>query len=180
MARWNKADIPHKGWEYIGMEDLGEDIHYGEEVQYEQCDMCGYERIRYVHILKHRDVSQEFRVGRDCASRMIEDYVNPEQNERELRNRANRRKNFLKQEWRYMVQTGNYTLRYKGENITIVKGEFGSWGVVFQGNWRWDYKGRKMNDIDTAKLIAFDLFDQLHESSSNIQPYWDGYRWIHC
>lgn len=25
--RWNKPDIPHKGWEYIGMEDLGEDVY---------------------------------------------------------------------------------------------------------------------------------------------------------
>lgn len=29
MLRWNKADIPHKGWEYIGMEDLGEDVYPG-------------------------------------------------------------------------------------------------------------------------------------------------------
>lgn len=29
MLRWNKLDIPHKGWEYIGMEDLGEDIYPG-------------------------------------------------------------------------------------------------------------------------------------------------------
>lgn len=21
--RWDKADIPHKGWQYVGMEDLG-------------------------------------------------------------------------------------------------------------------------------------------------------------
>lgn len=24
MARWNKEGIPHKGWRYIGIEDLAE------------------------------------------------------------------------------------------------------------------------------------------------------------
>ena len=48
MIRWNKADIPHKGWKYIGIEDLGEDVYPGEEIRYEQCEMCGNEKIRYV------------------------------------------------------------------------------------------------------------------------------------
>ena len=26
--RWDKADIPHKGWQYVGMEDLGEDVYH--------------------------------------------------------------------------------------------------------------------------------------------------------
>ena len=43
MIRWNKADIPHKGWKYIGIEDLGEDVYLGEEIRYEQCEMCGNE-----------------------------------------------------------------------------------------------------------------------------------------
>lgn len=29
----------------------------------------------------------------------------------------------------------------------------------------------RKNDIDTAKLVAFDLFDELHEVQSQIQPY---------
>lgn len=177
MARWNKPDIPHKGWEYIGMEDLGEDAFPGEEIKYEQCEMCGNEKIRYVHILRHPEVRGEFRVGCDCASKMTENYNDPERNERNLRNRTNRRKNFLKQQWRRTEK--GFTLRYKGENITIVMSKYATWGVVFYGEWRWDYHGKKMNDIDTAKLVAFDLFDELHEVESQIQPYWDGQRWIY-
>ena len=30
-------------------------------------------------------------------------------------------------------------LRYKGENITIVMSRYATWGVVFHGEWRWDY-----------------------------------------
>lgn len=32
MLRWSKADIPHKGLEYIGMEDSGEDVHSGDTI----------------------------------------------------------------------------------------------------------------------------------------------------
>jgi hypothetical protein len=108
---------------------------------------------------------------------MIENYSDPERNERELRNRTNRRKNFLRQEWRRTEK--GFTLRYKGENITIVKSRYDTWGVVFHGEWCWDYHGKKMNDIETAKLVAFDLFDELHETKTQFQPYWDGTRWIY-
>lgn len=37
------------------MEDLGEGLE-GEEIEYEQCEMCGNEKIRYVHIMKHPEV----------------------------------------------------------------------------------------------------------------------------
>ena len=57
-----------------------------------------------------------------------------------------------------------YTLRYRGERITIMKSKFGSgWGVMFHKESRWEYKGRKIRDLETAKLVAFEMFDELHE-----------------
>ena len=107
MTRWNKANVPHKGWKHIGIEDLGEDAYPGEEIRYEQCEMCGYEKIRYVHILIHPDFDGELRVGCDCASKLTNDYVNPREHERNCRNRTNRRTNFLRQEWTRKPETGN-------------------------------------------------------------------------
>jgi hypothetical protein len=180
MTRWNKANVPHKGWKYLGMEDLGENLEPDDVIKYEQCEMCGNERIRYVHILEHPDYYGEIRVGCVCASKMIEDYVNPREKERELKNRVNRKKNFMKQEWRYKPSTGNYSLRYKGDYITIIKSKFNSgWGVIFKGKCQWDYNGRMITDLNTAKIVAFNLFDELHESKEQVQPYWDGYRWIY-
>lgn len=180
MFRWNKPDIPQKGWEYIGMEDLGEDVYPGEAIPYERCEMCGKEKIRYVHLLKHPDYEGEFRVGCDCASKMMRDYVTPQERERNLKNRVNRKKNFMKQEWYQKPDTGNYTIRYKGEQITIMKSKFGSgWGVIFKGKQKWEYHGKKISDFGTAKTVAFNLFDELHESRYQEQPYWDGDRWIY-
>lgn len=179
VMRWNKADLPHKGWTEIGMEDLGEGLE-GEEIEYEQCEMCGNEKIRYVHIMKHPEVHGELHVGCICASKMTDDYVNPEARENNLRNRSNRRKNFMKQRWNVHPRSGNYVLRYKGENITIMRSKFGSgWGVIFQGETRWKYHEKKIYDLDTAKLVAFNLFDELHGSANEVQPYWNQGRWIY-
>ena len=103
---------------------------------------------------------------------MTDDYVNPEAREKDLRNRSNRRKNFMKQRWNVHPRSGNYVLRYKGENITIMRSKFGSgWGVIFQGETRWQYHEKKIHDLNTAKLVAFNLFDELHGSANDVQPY---------
>ena len=34
-------------------------------------------------------------------------------------------------------------------------------------------------DLHTAKAVAFNLFDELYESHEQIQPHWDGERWVY-
>ena len=48
-----------------------------EEIPYEQYEMCGNERIRFVHLMQHPDYPHELRVGCVCAEKMSDDYVNP-------------------------------------------------------------------------------------------------------
>ena len=118
MNRWDKPDFPHKGWICIGMVDLGEFAETGD-IEYESCEMCDKERIRYVHIMDHGDYGT-IRVGSSCAAKMEGDYTNPKQRDIECQKLSARRSNFLKREW-VRKTNGNYTLRYKGDNITIVK-----------------------------------------------------------
>lgn len=161
--RWDQEGLPHKGWEEIDVIDLGEDVEPGEEIDYETCEMCGNERIRYVHIMIHPEVDGELRVGCNCAAKMTDDYLNPAEEERELRNRANRRRNFLKQEW-YQKRNGNYVLKYKGQYVTAKKAATTrGWGVVYDGKWLWHYKGKMIPDLETAKKAAFELFNRLYE-----------------
>ena len=51
MARWDLPGVPHKGWTLVGFEDIKED----PDTDYETCEMCGNERIRFIHILSHPD-----------------------------------------------------------------------------------------------------------------------------
>lgn len=161
MARWDKPGIPHKGWTLVDCVDLGEDISEDEEITYETCEMCHNERIRYVHILTHPDYPGEIHVGCDCASKMTEDYVTHAEDERRLRNRASRRRNFLKQEWKKNMK-GNLVLRYKGDYITAIERN-GRYGFAFHGKWIWVYKGRRIHDLETLKLAAFNVFDNEYE-----------------
>lgn len=161
MARWDNPGIPHKGWILVGCVDLGEDTYGDNEIEYETCEMCHNERIRYVHILKHPDYPGEIRVGCDCACKMTEDYVTHPEDERKLRNRASRKRNFIKQEWTKNLN-GNWILRYKGDRITAIERN-GEYGFVYHNHWVWDYKGRKIHDLETLKLAAFDVFDNEYE-----------------
>lgn len=163
MVRWDREGIPHKGWIYVDVIDLGEGLLPGEQIEYAVCEMCGQDKIRYVHILRHPEVDELLHVGCECAAKMLSDYVNPLEREKNLRNKLKRRETFLRRKWTYKPDTGNYTIRYKGEYITIMKSRFGvGWGVVFHGVRRWEYRGEKIRDLDTAKLAAFELFDELH------------------
>ena len=64
--------------------------------------------------------------------------------------------------------------------ITIMKSKFGAgWGVLYGGQSVFRYNNRRIDDFHTARLIAFDLFDEQHESRGEVQPYWDGMRWLY-
>ena len=40
--------------------------------------------------------------------------------------------------WYRKPETGNYTLRYKGDYITIMKSKFGpGWGIIYKGQQQW-------------------------------------------
>jgi hypothetical protein len=72
MLRWNKLNIPHKDWEYIGMEDLSEDVYPGDPIPYEQCEMCGKEKIRYVHLEDDLDTKTVLSIS-ICIPELLDD-----------------------------------------------------------------------------------------------------------
>lgn len=67
----------------------------GGRNRYATCQMCGNEKIRYVHIMKHPDLDENFDVGCVCAEKMSSDYEGPKRREAKLRNRAARRTRWL-------------------------------------------------------------------------------------
>ena len=166
MSLWDNKHIPHKGWICVGMIDLGEDaddmdFETRRDELYEQCEMCRQEGIRYVHIMKHPEYADNLRVGCICAQKMENDYTAPRERENDLRNRHNRKINFLKREWQSRAN-GNLVLKYKGRYITIMQSKYNQleYGVAYDGEYIWRYQGRKIRDIRTAQLAAFDIFDQ--------------------
>ena len=80
---WDQPNVPHKGWIFLDVIDT--------ETAEANCEMCGNERVRYVHIMAHTDYSERLNVGCVCAEKMADDYVNPRRRERALRNAAAKR-----------------------------------------------------------------------------------------
>jgi hypothetical protein len=147
---WNAPGVPHKGWYCAEVIDLEEAVH--------TCQMCGKEEIRYVHVMAHKSHS-ELQVGCICAEKMSEDSVGPKEREKNLRNRAKRRTNWLVHRgWRTNVK-GSYTIRANGWTITAYPKEIqgrAMWGyIASQGNNKiWS---RKLYDNDAdARLGEFD------------------------
>ena len=82
---------PYKGWQCVDVVDLGPTARSADETDYATCQMCGNEKIRYVHIMEHPDLDENFDVGCVCAEKMSGDYEGPKRREAKLRNRAARR-----------------------------------------------------------------------------------------
>jgi hypothetical protein len=118
--RWNTLNIPHKGWVLLDVIDIREDGQSEEETDYETCMMCNNERIRYVHIVMHSEVKEEFKVGCVCAEKMTNDYLTPKKLEKKLKQRTAKRINWVKKIWK-STENGNYTLNYQEHRLLIFK-----------------------------------------------------------
>ena len=98
--RWDQPGVPHKGWHCVDVVYLRADGESADETDYATCQMCGNEKIRYVHIMEHPDLDETFDVGCVCAEKMSGDYEGPKRREAKLRNRAARRTRWLQRKWR--------------------------------------------------------------------------------
>lgn len=152
---WNQKDIPHLGWRLVTVLDVREDGQSEDDTNYESCMMCGQERIRYVHIVEHDNVAEEFRVGCTCASKMTNDYINPEKRERALRNRAQRKTTWLNKEWA-ISKKGNHYMKIKDRLFTLYQRSDGKYVIYTEPKIRTIFKS-----FYDAKIAIFDLLDEM-------------------
>lgn len=112
---------PKTNWSWLRCIDLKEDEGLDFE-DYEDCEYCGQEKIRFVHALTHSDWRGVIRVGQICAGRMTT--VSPEELEKAeaiLRNRSQRRQRFPRlKSWKVSAK-GNQHIDYLGEHVIVMK-----------------------------------------------------------
>ena len=153
MNYWDHKGVPHKGWTCIGVEDLRSDGQVADETDYGSCSMCGNEKIRFVHTMRHPEFDKDLEVGCMCAEKMTDDYFSPKIREKELKSKADRRARWLQRRWR-LSANGNEYMKIDGNHIL----------VFLKKNRRWGYK---LNDFfseesystsDEAKLALFEKF----------------------
>ncbi|MBK9149104.1 MAG: hypothetical protein IPM12_14970 [Flavobacteriales bacterium] len=158
-SRWNHPGLPHKGWRLVDVEDIRSEGQSESETDYETCQMCGNEKIRFVHTVSHPEHDEELRVGCVCAEKMTSDYSTPRRRETELRNRASRRRNWTKKKWK-VSDKGSYYLKLDGKLVLIYRDKSSSqYKVKVDETW-----GKKrFKDLDDAKMAAFQGIEYLKE-----------------
>ncbi|TAE87561.1 MAG: hypothetical protein EAZ82_07770 [Verrucomicrobia bacterium] len=123
MYRYLKTTpgCPQSNWKWIGCTDLKEDEGL-EFDEYETCEFCGQESIRYVHSLEHPDWQQTIRVGRICAARYT--MTSPRElaaAEAILKNRSQRRQRFpTHKSWKTSAK-GNRYIDYCETHILVTR-----------------------------------------------------------
>ena len=156
---WNQTGVPHKGWTLETVIDVREDDQSEWETDYETCMMCGHDKIRYVHVLSHPEMQEDYRVGCNCAEKMTNDYINPLKHETTLKNKTQRRLTWRKKIWK-RSQTGSYYLNLNDNYLLIYTDKrSGKYKVKVEETW-----GNKIfENVDDAKMEIFHAMEALKE-----------------
>jgi len=152
---WNTPGIPHKGWVLEDVYDVRADGESVDETAYEKCEMCGNEKIRFVHVVSHPDMDNKLNVGCICSEKMTNDYINPRRLEKELRKRASRRNSWTNRKWR-VSQNGNYFLNVRDHFLLIYRDKL-------TGKFRFkvdeDFDRKYYDSLDKAKIAVFNKIE---------------------
>ena len=143
---WKRADVPHSGWVCEGVIDLGGPFGI--------CRMCGYQIIRYVHIMRHPDYPRTIGAGCECAGKMEGDPEASRRRESAYKNRLSRRETFLKAKMK-RSRAGNEYFKYKGEIVTVMPDKFRP------DHYKTAYKGGFGLPFPTKEEALSALFDEI-------------------
>ena len=85
---------------------------------YEVCQMCGNDQVRFVFVLSHKHYPEKLKVDTPCVEKLMDNYVDPVIREKELLNRHRRRLNWLAMPWRLSEQRNDF-MNVSGYNIVV-------------------------------------------------------------
>ncbi len=143
---WKRPDVPHEGWSCVGVIDLGAPVGI--------CRMCGYQIIRYVHIMEHPAYPRKIGAGCVCAGKMEGNPERARRRENEYKNRLSRRETFVSSKLK-RSKSGNEYFKYKGEIITLIKDKFRP------GFYKTVYKNAFSPSFPTKEAALLDIFDKI-------------------
>lgn len=126
------------------------------------CELCGCEKVRYVHVMEHEEYFENVCVGCICAGIMEGDILAAKERDRKMRNRANRRLNFPRRKWK-RARNGGYFTKYNGQYVFINQNGR-NYSCNCNGRRAWKYKGRPIDNFLFACYAAFDLADPIDKA----------------
>lgn len=125
------------------------------------CELCGCEKVRYVHVMEHEQYFEGIYVGCICAGVMEGNMIAARERDREMKNRAKRKLNFPRRKWR-KTRMGSYFLNYRGRNVFIdYNGK--NYSCYCNGKRASQYKNKPIDNFISACYAAFDIADPISE-----------------
>lgn len=155
IVKLQQLGLPLSGWV---CEDV-EDTESPEQV----CELCGCNRVRFLHHMSHPDVWRELAVGCLCDGIMSGDELAAVERERAARNRAQRRYRFVHGRWSQSRLGYRGTLWEKkirnGPKCSIRCEADGSYSVWHNGRWCYKCKGKPIASFEQAASALFTVND---------------------
>jgi hypothetical protein len=148
LKEWN---APLEGWRCIDVYDAME-----EEDRLFTCQLCDCPKVRFVHVMQHEEFPNAIHVGCICAGVMEDDILAAKERERQMRNRAKRKKTFAKRIWE--EQRYGWSLSFKGDTIQMFTKPY---LVRYKHGTTMVYKGKKIDNFLSAVYAAFDMVDPI-------------------
>lgn len=152
-GKWAEAGVPHKGWACVGIEDLGAPDH--------TCEMCERTPVRYVHTMSHPNYPDTLDVGCVCAGNMEDDVEGARLREKQFKQTATRRHNWMQRTWRTSA-AGNPYLNVGEFNVVIFE-RGGLWGGRIQhrtSSGDQMFVGCQYRSEDEIKALLFDIIEK--------------------
>lgn len=151
LKAWN---APLENWRCVELID-GEDADF-------VCELCGYESVRYIHVMEHDAYFEKLYVGCICAGVMEGDVLAAKERDRKMKNRAKRKRNFPNRKWK-IARSGARYAKYRGQYVFINR-IGGKYNCCCSGRQTWLYHGKPIPDFLSACCAAFDLADPIEEA----------------
>lgn len=170
-GKWSDPGVPHKGWECISMDDLGDNPD-----DWAVCEMCEEQNIRYVHTMVHPEYPDRMGCGSICAGHMEEDYESAKRRERQAKSRTRSRMRQMDkwinpETWKRSA-SGNLYKRDRGI-VTVVFRQGSRWKVMFKNSY-FETKAFLPTEYQTAEEAIYKSFDEcvrFRERSNNGQAW---------
>lgn len=158
LACLKRIGAPLGGWQCLEVTDICED---DENAPLFTCELCGCDKVRYVHTMVHDDFYIPLKVGCLCAGVMEGNVLAARARDRAIRNWSKRRKNFMKHVWLH-EKPSYYHRQYHYQELKIFekKSDNGAeYLIQVDGKQTTTYKEKPVKDLMSAKYAAFELAD---------------------
>lgn len=161
------SNRPKSGWDCCEIFDAKDNRSH----HLFRCDFCN-KKLRWVHVLKHKEYHGNVHAGCICATRLCDNY-DAEAAEVKMKNRMIRKKNFLMQsKWRISGRNRDNILRDlnlkdgKKIRVTIFLMQLG-YKVFLAGPGEQQYCPNDVFESQgTAMELAFEIIDELKNSTN--------------